>query len=78
MGSFAPEKVTVAVGLIDLSTPVFRAQVREVELAAAEAFTQENKIFRPDIIQALNRLSSAVYIMMLKQGSGCYAPEKEK
>lgn len=39
-----------------------RTQVREAELAAAAAFPQG----REDIIRGLNRLSSAVYILMLK------------
>lgn len=40
-----------------------RTQVRETELAAAAAFPES----RQDIIRGLNRLSSAVYILMLKQ-----------
>ena len=39
-----------------------RTRVRETELAAAAAFPQG----REDIIRGLNRLSSAVYILMLK------------
>lgn len=62
--------------LIDLNR--LRARVREVELAAVCAFTLEAAITRPDIVQALNRLSSAVYVMMLRQGSGRYAPEEKK
>jgi len=51
-----------------------RTRVREVELSAYEAFdaggTREPT--RPDIIRALNRLSSAVYLMMLKAKTGGY------
>ena len=42
---------------------VFRTQVREAELLAAAAFPSG----REDILRGLNRLSSAVYILMLKQ-----------
>lgn len=42
---------------------VLRAQVREAELLAAAAFPTG----REDILRGLNRLSSAVYILMLKQ-----------
>jgi len=39
-----------------------RAAVREAELTAVTAFGTE----RPDLVQALNRLSSAVYILMCR------------
>ena len=39
-----------------------RAHIREAELAAAEAFGRE----RTDLLRALNRLSSLVYILMLQ------------
>ena len=42
---------------------VLRTQVREAELLAAAAFPTG----REDVIRGLNRLSSAVYILMLKQ-----------
>ncbi|MDR0285931.1 MAG: hypothetical protein LBI33_13740 [Propionibacteriaceae bacterium] len=52
-----------------------RTKVREVELAAYDAFavggTQPPT--RIDLIRALNRLSSAVYLMMLKAKTGGYA-----
>jgi ethanolamine utilization cobalamin adenosyltransferase len=41
-----------------------RTQVREAELSACRAFgADQEKTERPDIIRALNRLSSAVYIL---------------
>lgn len=49
-----------------------RAFVRETELAAAAAFTQGTQVSRPDIIEALNRLSSCVYILFCKKVSGKY------
>lgn len=44
----------------------FRAEVREVEVAAAMAFRVGNTYERKDIIETLNRLSSALHIMMCK------------
>ena len=49
-----------------------RAFVRETELAAANAFINDNIVERNDIIEALNRLSSCVYIMFCKKVSGGY------
>lgn len=51
-----------------------RTRVREAELSAITAFTREYQIERKDIIQALNRMSSAVYIMMLRVQAGGYTP----
>lgn len=49
-----------------------RALVREAELVAVTAFAGEYRIERKDIIQALNRMSSAVYVMMLRTQAGIY------
>lgn len=46
-----------------------RGLSRELELAGVEALLNENKL---DILTALNRLSSAIYVMMLKGESGEY------
>ena len=44
-----------------------RTCVREAELAAAAAFTDaEGNCTRPDILRAMNRMSSMVYIMMIE------------
>ena len=51
-------------GRLVLSLNQLRTQSRECELAAAEAFGAEG---RPDLIQALNRLSSAFYIVMCRE-----------
>ncbi|MDN5330899.1 MAG: ethanolamine utilization cobalamin adenosyltransferase [Tepidanaerobacteraceae bacterium] len=52
---------------------LIRTQIREVELYACEAFFDPNEGFiRADIIKALNRLSSAVYIMMCWLRAGRY------
>jgi len=50
-----------------------RTQVREVELAAAAAFVAEDgSCSRTDILQALNRLSSCVYILFCRNLAGWY------
>lgn len=50
-----------------------RTQVRELELAAMDAFTVAPEVVeREDIIQGLNRLSSLIYIMMVQLISGHY------
>ncbi len=49
-----------------------RAAIRETEVAAANAFRSGNQYTRSDIIEALNRLSSAVHIMMCMYLAGMY------
>ena len=49
-----------------------RTQVREVELSAAQAFYCGGCYRRPDLIEALNRMSSCVYILMCRKLSGYY------
>ena len=48
-----------------------RCLVRETELAAAAAFPPEpSRGARPDLVRALNRMSSLVYILMIREKSG--------
>ncbi len=49
-----------------------RTEVRECETAAADAFCEGGKYTRVDIIEELNRLSSALHIMMCKYLAGEY------
>ncbi len=49
-----------------------RTFIRETELMAVTAFTQNDKVIRTDIVEALNRLSSCVYIMFCKKVAGQY------
>lgn len=49
-----------------------RTAIRETEVAAAEAFRSGSHYTRGDIIEALNRLSSAVHIMMCMYLAGMY------
>jgi ethanolamine utilization cobalamin adenosyltransferase len=62
-----------AMGALSVRLNLLRAAVRETELAAVSAFKDENDPAisrRPDIVEALNRLSSLFYILMYK-----YLPE---
>jgi ethanolamine utilization cobalamin adenosyltransferase len=53
-----------------LSLNKCRTAVRAAELAAARAFTDaEGNCSRTDILQALNRMSSMVYILMIQAKS---------
>lgn len=49
-----------------------RTAIRETEVAAAQAFHDGPKYIRGDIIEELNRLSSALHIMMCKYLAGDY------
>ena len=45
-----------------------RCAVREAELAASAAFiTPEGSAQRPDILRAMNRMSSMVYLLMIRE-----------
>ena len=46
-----------------------RAATRETELAAVLAFQSEDGTARPDLITALNRLSSALHVLMCREMS---------
>ena len=52
-----------------------RAAIRETEVAACKAFHVDKKYIRSDIIEELNRLSSALHIMMCKYLAGQYQAE---
>ena len=48
-----------------------RCAAREAELSAVEAFSdRDGRITRPDLLQALNRMSSMLYILMIKRKAG--------
>lgn len=50
-----------------------RTKVRECELSAVTAFLREDgSCGRKDIVEALNRLSSCVYILFCRQAAGYY------
>ena len=50
-------------GEVCVALNLLRARSREVELAGVQAFYVHNRVFRNDILKALNRLSSAIYII---------------
>ncbi|UQZ90750.1 cobalamin adenosyltransferase [Deltaproteobacteria bacterium Smac51] len=63
-------------GPLCIALNTLRAMVREVELAAATAFKDgSGQPTRDDIIRALNRLSSLLYIMMFKYLPPDFEPE---
>lgn len=48
-----------------------RCAIRETELAASAAFSaREQGLRRPDLLRALNRMSSMVYILMIREKAG--------
>lgn len=51
---------------------LIRTSVREAELMAVEAFREGRTETRTDILEVLNRLSSAMHIMMCKYTAGMY------
>ncbi|MPN32240.1 hypothetical protein SDC9_179716 [bioreactor metagenome] len=59
-------------GELVLGLNALRSSSREVELGAIKAFKTEDGVVRTDLLKALNRLSSCLYIMMLKCINGVY------
>lgn len=52
---------------------MLRTEVRELEVIAVEAFKEKRRLERNDIIEELNRLSSALHIMMCRYLAGEYS-----
>ena len=67
-----------SMGRLPLELNLLRTQVREAELAAAEAFTEDGRCCREDILEALNRLSSCVYILFCRELAGHYHREEAR
>ena len=64
-GHFMP---AVTDGPVILQLNKARTMARQAELAAARAFTDENgNLTREDLLQALNRMSSMLYILMIQE-----------
>lgn len=61
-----------SMGLEHALLDMLRAGIREAETMAVVAFREGDDVRRKDIIRALNRLSSALHIMMCKCLSGDY------
>ncbi|MCK5913869.1 MAG: hypothetical protein KAG12_08305, partial [Desulfuromusa sp.] len=59
-------EISAEMNSIILSLNRLRTLVRSAELSAVTAFSGTADVERNDIIQALNRLSSGIYVMMLK------------
>ena len=62
--------VTAAMGGAMAAVNLCRAVAREAELAAVAAFDPEREGARPDILRGMNRLSSALYVLMLQLAAG--------
>jgi propanediol utilization protein/ethanolamine utilization cobalamin adenosyltransferase len=59
-------EITAAMDPTVLALNRLRTLVRGAELSAVAAFSTAGEIERSDIIQALNRMSSVIYVMMLQ------------
>lgn len=66
------EQPTYERGVCFAHLNLLRTSVRETEVLAAAAFREENGIGRTDIIEVLNRMSSAFHIMMCRYIAGEY------
>ena len=60
-----------SMGKVCAALNTLRTFIRETELCAVEAFSKEGNTHN-DIVEALNRLSSCVYIMFCKKVAGRY------
>ncbi|MDR1051471.1 MAG: cobalamin adenosyltransferase [Deltaproteobacteria bacterium] len=69
-------KSALGMGALSVSLNVLRAQARETELAAARAFVDDRgESAREDLVTALNRLSSLLYVLMYKYLPAGFVPE---
>lgn len=59
-------------GLAHSQLNLIRTSIREAEVLAVDAFMENRRLVRSDIIEELNRLSSALHIMMCKFLAGEY------
>lgn len=59
-------------GLVYAGLNLLRTTVREAEVLAVRAFKNGNSVTRTDIIETLNRLSSACHILMCRYLAGYY------
>ncbi len=63
---YAPKCAEASHGRDAALLNLLRTKVRETETVAAQVFiTRSFEVLRPDILQALNPLSSTVYVMMI-------------
>lgn len=59
-------------GRLCMELNLLRTQVREAELCAVRTFTENGACTRLDIVQALNRTSSCIYLLMCRKLAGYY------
>jgi len=65
-------KISPQHGEVEVRLNMLRTQARELEVAAVTAFCIDRENQQQDILRALNRLSSAIYILMLKNSCKQY------
>lgn len=65
-----------SMGKLCVTLNSLRTAVRETELAAVSAFCEEGVQQRGDLVEALNRMSSGVYIILCRKLAGQYTREK--
>lgn len=61
-----------SMGKICVALNTLRTLAREAELSAVNAFTVDGRMERGDIVEALNRLSSCIYIIFCRKVAGQY------
>lgn len=68
VGHLLPDR---SLGRVCAALNLLRCKAREVELAAVDAFVlPDGTAKREDLLRGLNRLSSALYILMLRRAAG--------
>ena len=77
-GSLEPPVMELGVFLVEPRAEeeideLLRTAIRETEVAACQAFHSGKTYIRKDIIEELNRLSSALHIMMCRHLAGWYS-----
>ena len=63
---------SASMGIVMAQLNLLRTEIREVEIYAMKAFRNGSSVKRLDIIEILNRMSSAVYVLMCRFKSGYY------
>lgn len=61
-----------SMGRLCIELNSLRTQVRQCELQAVEAFSENGQCTRSDFVEALNRLSSCIYLIMCRKLAGYY------
>lgn len=68
--------LSIKMGMVLVELNSLRTEIREVELHAMKAFRSGTNVDRKDIITALNRASSGIYVLMCRCNSQYYEKNK--